>query len=417
MSLTRWFEALYSAAKAEVQGMPRRPLEWFTGIVMPIFWCVLVGIMFKTGLMTDLPVAVVDNDHSPQAQRAIDAIDALPSISLVHYPNTLSADRALRTAKVYGTIVIDRGYAASLLDPGALPTPIVISLNKSYYATGTILEVDIKQALASLKLQSGVRLKTVLSGGSLAANSEHLRLATPDVYFNGNPAFNFNRYLLATLIPGLLVLAAALTFAGVLVRDWRDGTVRAWLASAEPYPTAAILGKLLPWLTIYIAFSLLWVALFAGPLGWAPAGSLMLWFVASALLITATAAIVLFLSSLSLTWVLAVTSAVALFAPTFPFTAFSYPFEAMTPGVRVFGEWLPLTHYLQIQGDIMVLNSPLDHVFGGLGKLALFTVVPLIAGLPILAWRTHKWKALEEKSAHLWAADQAVKSEKEVSHA
>ena len=43
---------------------------------------------------------------------------------------------------------------------------------------------------------------TAARGGSLKAESNNLRIASPEVYFLGNTGFNFSAYLLPTLIPG-----------------------------------------------------------------------------------------------------------------------------------------------------------------------------------------------------------------------
>ena len=71
----------------------------------------------------------------------------------------------------------------------------------------------------------------------------------------------------------------------------------------------------------------------------------------------------------------------------------SYPLESMTPGAAFFGQLLPLTHYLAVQGECWILNSPLDHVFTRLAPLALLIVVPMAAGLPILGVRLRAWSS------------------------
>ena len=65
----------------------------------------------------------------------------------------------------------------------------------------------------------------------------------------------------------------------------------------------------------------------------------------------------------------------------------------MTPGAAFFGQLLPLTHYLAVQGECWILNSPLDHVFTRLAPLALLIVVPMAAGLPILGVRLRAWSS------------------------
>ena len=256
---------------------------------------------------------------------------------------------------------------------------------------------------------AGTIRMTAARGGSLKAESNNLRIASPEVYFLGNTGFNFSAYLLPTLIPGLIALAAGLTFSGVLVREWRDGGATRLLAAANDFASAAILGKLLPWFVFYVVLGLCWVFGLTGVLGWTAAGSIGVWIGATVMLgpfylqdpvkgdagpaFAAMAAIAILFTAVSLSWPIAVSALICFAAPSFPFTGFSYPLESMTPGAAFFGQLLPLTHYLAVQGECWILNSPLDHVFTRLVPLALLIVVPMAAGLPILGVRLRAWSS------------------------
>ena len=123
------------------------------------------------------------------------------------------------------------------------------------------------------------------------------------------------------------------------------------------------------------------------------AGSVGVWIGATVMLIAAMAAIAILFTAVSLSWPIAVSALICFAAPSFPFTGFSYPLESMTPGAAFFGQLLPLTHYLAVQGECWILNSPLDHVFTRLAPLALLIVVPMAAGLPILGVRLRAWSS------------------------
>lgn len=168
---------------------------------------------------------------------------------------------------------------------------------------------------------------------------------------------------------------------------------RAFLAAANDFASAAILGKLLPWFVFYVVLGLCWVFGLTGVLGWTAAGSVGVWIGATVMLIAAMAAIAILFTAVSLSWPIAVSALICFAAPSFPFTGFSYPLESMTPGAAFFGQLLPLTHYLAVQGECWILNSPLDHVFTRLAPLALLIVVPMAAGLPILGVRLRAWSS------------------------
>ena len=101
---------------------------------------------------------------------------------------------------------------------------------------------------------------------------------------------------------------------------------------------------------------LCWVFGLTGVLGWTAAGSVGIWIGATVMLIAAMASIAVLFTAASLSWPIAVSALICFAAPSFPFTGFSYPLESMTPGAAFFGQLLPLTHYLAVQGECWILN-------------------------------------------------------------
>ena len=397
--MKRWFNGLFAAARLECLYTRHHPMQWVICALMPVVWLLIVAQTFGTGLMTKLPVGLVNLDGGPLSREVVMLLDAVPSIDLRGYDNRHEADRALARARTYATIVIPDTFTRDSLNGRGATIEFVV--NKSYYAIGTILEVDVKSALAALQKEAGAVKMTLARGGTLAHATDNLRLQVPEVYFLGNTGFNFVAYLLPTLIPGLIALAAGITFAGVLVREWRDGGASALLQAAEDHPTAAILGKLLPWFAFYVMLGFAWVGGIAGWLGWAPAGSLAVWLFATLMLVAAMAAIAIMLTSTSISWPIGVSAVICFTAPSFPFTGFSYPLESMTPGAAFFGQLLPLTHYLAIQGQCWMLDSPLDHIAQSFVPLLLLVALPLAAGLPILSMRLRRWARADAQKTRI----------------
>lgn len=399
--MKQWFEGLWRAARIECSYTRSHPQQWVICALLPILWLLVVANTFGTGLMTKLPVGLVNEDAGPLSRELVMVLDAVPSLGLRSFETASQAEAALARAETYATIVIPRNFTKESLN-GRGGT-IEFLINKSYYAVGTILEVDVKTALADVMKHAGALQMTAARGGSLKAEAASLRIVSPEVYFLGNTGFNFSAYLLPTLIPGLIALAAGLTFSGVLVREWRDGGAARLLSAANGSACAAILGKLLPWFLFYALLGLCWVWGLTGVLGWTAAGSVAVWLGATVMLIASMAAIAVLFTASALSWPIAVSALICFAAPSFPFTGFSYPLESMTPGAAFFGELLPLTHYLAVQGECWILNSPLDHVFSRLVPLALLIAVPMAAGLPILSVRLRGWSAKEADEARIRA--------------
>lgn len=392
-----FFRILFRAAWDELRSIPKRPWEWLTALALPALWCALLMGVFAQGLVFRLPVGVVDEDHSALSREVVERFSALPSMELRPFATRLEADGALRAAHTYATITIPAGFEKDR--KSGRGAPVVVDFNKSYYAVGTVLEVDVKSALAALKMEEAAA-KLTMRGGTFEENAAHLRATLPDVYFLGNAGFNFGAYIPTAIVPGLIALAAALTFCGVIVRSWRQGRHRLWRARMENHVVAGFVGELLPWIALFTLAGALWISAFAGWLGWGVAGSLGRWLLATHLLILTSAGLALLFSAFGLSWVIALSSVICLLAPTFPFTGFSYPIESMTPGARLLAECLPLTHYLKAQANEWVLAGSGMAAWGQIGWLTAFAFLTATAGLGILTFRSRRWAQAEENTPH-----------------
>jgi len=229
--MTAWFRHVAAAAQLEIQQVLTHPVEWLTAILAPLFWCAVLWFAFSAGTLSGLPVALVDLDQSASSRSVAQALDALPSIKLEQFENSLSADRALKNSKVFAVVTIPQDFETDRRRGAG--APVSIDINKSWYAVGTLLEVDFKTALSTLAIEHAAVNETT-QGGTFAENSRHLRITTPDVYFSGNPAFNFVAYLLPTFIPGILALGALLAFISMLSREWRAGGIRRFMKLKAP---------------------------------------------------------------------------------------------------------------------------------------------------------------------------------------
>ena len=140
-------------------------MEWLTAILAPLFWCAVLWFAFNAGTLSGLPVALVDLDQSAASRSVVDALDALPSIKFERFENSLSADRALKNSKVFAVVTIPQDFEIDRRRGAG--APVSIDLNKSWYAVGTLLEVDFKAS--SLTAHCG--LCSATSGPSCPACS------------------------------------------------------------------------------------------------------------------------------------------------------------------------------------------------------------------------------------------------------
>ena len=390
--------ALKASVIREVQTVLSRPWDIAMFIVMPVIWCVLIAGLFGNGLIRDVPVGVVNLDHHPESIELEIKLDALPSVKLFSYTTPLEASDAVKRADIYAYLVIPPNW----LDRSGTPQAASLELYfpKTLYAIATTLELDIKQTLLADQMQKLERLAQ-----TAGLNSEQAKRATSLVTVHsitlGNIAFNFQAYILPTLIPGILHLALALAVGSRLLAEWRDKNVHDWINVAGGSPLIAFLGKALPWWMLYTLYGFIYVAVMTGYLGWWVQGSLLLWLLGLAFFMAVMTLLPMFLIGvfMPLGWVIVLSCTVGYIAPIFPYTGFSYPLDSMAEPVQWLAMTFPLTHYFQFQGEQWIVAAPLGHSLYTLGKIAIFALVWFGAGYALFKKRVTDECRLESGEA------------------
>ena len=387
--MSGFFTRALGAAKREFNRLISTPWEWVTAIVLPFIWCVLLCGLFHQGLMRDLPMGVVDLDKTPQSQSLQGYVDALPSVSLRSVDSPQAALDAIRAGDLFGYIVIPEDWTRHAKTPEA--SAVEIYVPKSLYAIGVNVEIDLKSALLAHSQESFVQMAHAV-GANETLTDRWLHTLSVNTVLLGNIGFNFHAYLLATLIPGLLGLTSILVTASNFVREFRDKTVKAWLASAEGSPYAAIAGKIALWTSVYWVFGLGYLAYFAGYSGWGIGANLLLWAIAilTFFFVMVTFAVLLTSLLVGAGWVIVLSICIGITAPIYPYTGFSYPIESMTTGAQWLAQTFPLTHFLRLQSSAWVLHPPVGVWFMNWLMLAVFAVIALGIGMPLLAKRLIK---------------------------
>ena len=366
--------ALIESICREVRTVLRSPWDVAMFIVMPVIWCLLIAGLFGQGMIRDVPVGVVNLDHQPESIELEAKLDALPSVKLVSYDSPLEAQKALKRSDIYAYLTIPDRWLDRSGKPDA--SSLELYFPKSLYAIATTLELDIKQALLAFQKENLVKLAQ-----TAGLNEKQAKRATELIGVHsitlGNIAFNFQAYILPTLIPGILHLGLALALASRLLAEWHDKKVKLWLDVAKGSPLIAFLGKAIPWWILYTFYGFIYIAIMTGYLGWWVQGSLLLWLIGLAFFMAVMTLLPLFLIGvfMPLGWVIVLSCTVGYIAPIFPYTGFSYPLDSMAEPVQWLAMTFPLTHYFHFQGQEWILNAPLTSSLYTLGKLAIFALL------------------------------------------
>lgn len=388
-----WFSGMMRSIRRECQKWAGNPREVFFCAIMPIAWLLVVWGLLGDGLMTKVPVGLVDEDKSSMSREVIRALDATRSLGLESRENSIAALEEMREGGIYGVIVIPFGYMRDKLSGAG--SSIILYTDENRYAVAGTFEEAVTAVSASLQeLDTAVK---IMEAGAGASGAERiLGLVHSDFYSLGNMASSFLIFLGSTLMPGLVTIGATFAFMTAILREIWNKSIGEWLASANGSFSAALFGKLTPHFVFYCLVFLFYIALFSGASGFAPAGSIPIWFLLGAATIAVFASMCVLICAISPTWRLALVLATGYAAPALPFSGFSIPLDAMDAGVRFFANFIPLTWYIRGQAQELDLGASFSEMGMTFPALFLLFAVPLVIGLPFFR---RKFSRLAQREA------------------
>jgi ABC-2 type transport system permease protein len=381
-----FFAGVRGACAREIAYLRAHPwdlalISWFPALVMALTWAI-----FAQGVNVKLPLALVDEDHSPGSRSLALAIDAARSTAIVARPASLEeAWPLVRELKAYAVLHVPADWERRSRRGDRLP--VVLYTNQQFRSASSSISGDVVGALSSVAESRAVVTLAGLGGGFAGAErrARAIRVELRSLY---GPQLSSEPALLGAFLPAILHLFVLGGAAYAIGRELRDRTAGEWLASARGNMTAALVGKLLPLLFCFAALALGSIGWLAGYRGWAASGSVLAWSFAMLTLVIACCAIPALL--LGLTGGLrAVLSAMGLVnATAVSYTGFTYPFYSMAAAAKVWSSILPFTYFYEIQQQQWNSGAPLAASAAPFAVLwGVFIVVPLAIGVPLLAKR------------------------------
>jgi len=383
---------VWAAGEGDVLKVARRELGriasdryylWLL-VVLPLASYWLLASIFSAGVPRDLPVAVVDQDHSTLSRQIVRAIDATPSMAVAARPGSIEAARALVLEnQVYAVVVLPFGMERDARR-GQAPAATGY-LNAQALLPASLIRRDLRAAVATVSAGLEVRGRQARGEPPRAALArfEPVRL---DYHTLFNPRLDYVSYLLTALLPASLQIFVLLVAVYSVGGELKNGTAGSWIEAAGGRAFRAAAGKLAPYALYFTALGLTMLAVLESRLGVPLGGSPALLGTATFLLVLAYLAVGLALAVWFANLRLASSATAVYAAPAFAFVGITFPTMGMPVAGRLWGELLPLTHYLRILVNQGIRNAPAGVSLPSLAALAAFAAAGVAASL----WRLRR---------------------------
>jgi len=381
--------ALFKVVQRETRRIADSWVLIFSTVIAPISGFLVIMWLFSGGVVRDLPVAVVDMDHSVFSSRVTRLVDAVPVCNVVYRLNsTDEAKRLMDGGKIDAIVVLPVELERKVMNGGA--PVIAVYINNTNVVKGGALKSGLYTTLSTIS--AGVKVQVAVKKGQTPEQAkEKARPVKVNAHLLFNPFGNYSYFLALGLLPLLAVVFIFLGSVYALGMEFKEGTAGELMAMADNNVTVALIGKMLPYTLLFFTDMMIMNIFMIKDLGTPLYGSLPAILLSEILLIISyqMMAIVFLKLTANLRSSLSLGSAYTMMALSF--SGLTFPAIAMPLAAKLYSLIFPYTFWLRIFLSQTMRGEPIsEDIF------SFLAFVPFIWG-GVLAFPGMKRKLLHPK--------------------
>jgi len=357
--------------KPIIQKEFRQILRDRTSLAILLFIPVFLLIMFGYALNFDVKhihLAVYDPDNSLESRKFIRHFlnsEYFDLIGYVSHPHQL--DRLLETEQIRLAIVLPPDFSRSLMRSDTVKVQFLIDGANATAASTTIGYINM--AIFDFNR----RILPEITGQTEFPANISLADLRPRLWYN--PELKSAKFLIPGMMGFILMMMSVVSTALSIVREKEKGTIEQILVSPIK-PLELVLGKTIPYLFLALITGIL--ILIAGYIFFQVkvAGSLLLLLLVTAIFLTCTLGMGLFISTIADTQQVAfMISIITTMLPAFILSGFVFPIRNMPFIIQLITHLFPIRFYLSAIRAIILKGVGISVIAGQIAILVIFCTV------------------------------------------
>lgn len=367
--------------RVSLQNMLGKPL-W----LLMVLSVALTTLPYAHRTMDDLPVAVIDMDHSAASRELIRLLDAAPKIAVRTYSELPTAQRDLAWRELYGIIVVPLEFEKRVLRGEAVTIPIFGD------ATNRMANGQIQQDIGTTYNELSLRYNRDLLKRSGFSEEQADVLLSP-VVGDLSALFNPGTSFAAIVLPGLvtLILQHSLLLSCTRVNlNLRGGTPR-----SLRQPPSTRFGRYAAQLLIWTVLSMLFYVIWPWMMGYRQTASFFMLMGLVLPFLLAVIAMSEFIAEVLPSEEAVYLTMTFITLPLFYMAGFTWPPQAMPAWVQWLADGIPSTWAIRAVVEMNQMNLPLsavaDRILVLLGMAAAYGLL----GTLIYQFRNWRWDQLK----------------------
>ncbi|CAI0942800.1 ABC transporter permease [Serratia liquefaciens] len=342
----------------------RSPVVHWLSWIFPLILFGLISSNFSEGTLLDLPVSVVDSDHSPLSKSLTRRLDAGSHAHVEAYPGGLQESlHRLRSAQDYALLYVPPDFEANAL-AGKQPS-VVMYYNALFYGAGLYSTQDF----SGLMTEINASYRSIIAGemGKTLPPLADVTLSYGSL-FNASGSYIYYQQFAATI--HLLQLFVVTCMIYVLARSKS-------LLKARPF-SLALLGKLAPYTLCFTSLLMVEIAALVGIFDARVSGNPLFMLMIGFFYVMAAQSIGLLLFTFTSSTITAYSLIAILVSIALTFSGMAVPELSMPLPARIISNIEPLTHALYAMFDVFLRQVPASAIFS---VCALLSIYPLVTAL------------------------------------
>lgn len=374
--MSTFFKNSHGALLREVKRILKQPILMVLMFVLPLISFLFFAVLFKEGVATNIPIAILDEDNS-SLSRKITAMISSAQTPLVKYEiqDMLEGERLIREGKVMAVVQIPALFEKKILSNSQTHIKSYI-IGTNLTANGLIAK-DLSMAISTFN--AGIQLELLTKKG--LGKEEAMALLMPiriDKHVLFNPYVNYGYYLSPSFMPMVLMIFTILATVFSIGTELKYSTTQQWLNSANKSLGAALFGKMLPIMASMFIVSLVMMVIMFKVVGVPLNGSVGLLMVSNLIFVVSFQSIGIFLISVLSNMRLAISLGGGYSVLAFTFSGLTFPIMAMHESMQIISRFFPFTYYTDIFIDQAMRGTSIVTSMPDICYMSLFILLPFL---------------------------------------
>jgi len=365
-------------AKREIALLFNSKSTFIFAIVLPFVSILFFNTLLSKGVARNLPVAVVDLDHSAISRNVIAQLNTAPEIEVGYFPiNQQKGEELVQLGKVYGLITIPKNFEADL--KSGKQVSIINQYNSNLLLPGGLEYKAFRKVIGTIS--AGVNIeKQRKQGISMQQAMVNYRPIVSNNHVLSNPYTNYSYYLNTGFLAMFFQIFVMLTTIYCFGADLKYSKGNKLLNITEGNLSAIILGKVFPY-TVW--FLLVGIIMLFSMYVWQDFpffGNKFAVLLGLLLLIVANQSYALFFISVSNSFREALTIGSGFVAVSLSFSGITFPIFGMPKVLQWLSQIFPFTHFFELLLDQSQRGFPVFYSLKAIIILVVLCVIPISLG-------------------------------------